>query len=62
MAFLPQIDLLRTTTAWILRQGKWKDAVASEEDPDVGLRTRGAWGGREGGGWRRKSINRDSSR
>lgn len=52
MAFLPQIDLLRTTTAWILCQGKWKGTVISEEDPDGGYEDERLVG-------RRKSGDRD---
>lgn len=47
MAFLPLRDLLRTTIAWMLCQGTWKGRVVSEEDPVVGLRMRGVWGGTE---------------
>lgn len=48
MAFLPQMDLLRTTTAWILCRGKWKGAVPSEEDTDVGYEDK-RHVGKEGG-------------
>lgn len=47
MAFLPLIDWIRTTIAWMLCQGMWKGTVTSEEDPMVGVRTRAVWGGTE---------------